>query len=399
MAKRDYYEILGVAKSASADEIKKAYRKVAMQYHPDRNPGDKAAEEKFKEAAEAYEVLSDADKRARYDRFGHQGMRGQDIHDFQNANVNDIFSMFGDVFAQQFGGSVFGDFFGGGTQSRQRRRRDVGEQGSDLQMRLSLTLSEIATGVEKRIKVNKHLVCTTCNGVGAKNSSSYNECPTCKGVGEIRQVSRSMFGQFVNIQMCSHCGGEGRIIKDPCSTCRGEGRVKGESTIKVTIPAGVNDGNYIPLQGQGNAGIRGGDAGDLIVVIAVAEDTTFTRNGDDVLLDIFISFPDAVLGTEIEVPTLNGNAQLTISSGTQSGTILRMKDKGIPHLGGYGKGDQLVRVNVSVPKKISSKEKDLLNTLNKSDNFIPHNGQSSNGKSFYAKVKNVFSMLLLFFWR
>ncbi|MBS4027314.1 MAG: molecular chaperone DnaJ [Ignavibacteriales bacterium] len=401
MTQQDYYEILGVTRSSTADEIKKAYRQMAMKFHPDRNPGNKESEQKFKEAAEAYEVLSDPDKRARYDRFGHQGMRsGQDVHDFQNVNINDIFTMFGDVFgqqfSQQFGGSVFDEFFGGRGQSR-NRRREVGEQGSDLQIRLELSLSEIATGIEKKIKVNKYLTCSVCEGKGAASSSGFIDCPTCHGTGEIRQVSRSVFGQFVNIHPCSHCSGEGRIVKEPCRSCKGEGRVKGETTIRVTIPAGVSEGNYIPLRGQGNAGRRGGPSGDLVVYIIEEKDKVFTRNGNDILLDLFISFPDATLGTEVEVPTLDGKAKLTVEAGTQPGSILRMREKGIPNLDGYNKGDQLVRVNVVVPKKISSKEKELLRSLLNSDNFIPRNGESTNGKSFYSKVKNLFSFLVLMF--
>jgi molecular chaperone DnaJ len=390
MTQRDYYEILGVAKSASQDEIKKAYRQMAMKYHPDRNPNDKDAEHKFKEAAEAYEVLSDGDKRARYDRFGHQGMRfGQDVHDFQNVNINDIFSMFGDVFSQSFGGSMFGDFFG---RTQQTQRRGEGQDGSDLEIRLRLSLAEIATGVEKKIKVHKYLSCDECNG---KGGFSFAECSLCKGTGQYRQVSRTVFGQFVNIHPCSQCNGEGRIVKEHCKKCNGEGRSKGESTIRVTIPAGVRNENYIHLRGQGNAGTRGGSAGDLLVYVEELNDEIFTRNDNDVLLEVFISFPEAVLGTEIEIPTLQGKAKVTIEPGTASGTILRLKEKGIPNINSYGRGDQLVRVNVVIPKKISSKEKEMLKTLFHSENFLPKDGQTTNGKTFFNKVQKLFVLLLL----
>jgi len=259
-AKRDYYEILGVQRNASADEIKKSYRKLALQFHPDRNPNNKESEEKFKEATEAYEVLSDQQKRQRYDQFGHQGMRGG--ADYQSYNdVNDIFSHFGDIFGG--GGSIFEEMFGG--QQRRRGPRSTGDPGSDLRIRLKLTLEEIATGVEKKLKIKKWKTCGTCNGNGAKPGSSRSTCPQCQGSGELRQVSRSMFGQFVNITACAYCGGTGQIIKEKCATCDGEGREQGESTIKINVPAGVSEGNYMTLQGQGNAGRRGGQAGDVIV--------------------------------------------------------------------------------------------------------------------------------------
>ncbi len=368
MSKRDYYEILGVPRSASEDEIKKSYRKLALQYHPDRNPNNKDAEEKFKEAAEAYEVLSDRDKRQRYDQFGHEGMRaGADFHGYQD--VNDIFSSFGDI----FGGGIFDEVFGGGRQQRQRRG-STGTPGSDLKVRLRLTLEEVATGVEKRLKIKKWKPCETCGGTGAKAGTSRTTCPTCNGTGEIRQVSRSMFGQFVNISTCSTCGGEGRIVKEPCPACSGEGRQQGETTIKVTVPAGVADGNYIPLRGQGNAGRRGGPAGDIIVIIEEEPHEHFQRSNDDVVYDLVLSYPEAALGTEIEIPTLTGRSRLKIEPGTPAGRILRMRDKGIPHLNSYGKGDQLVRVNIWVPSKLSAKDKEMLRELAKSDSITPSDG-------------------------
>ena len=393
MTKRDFYEILGVERKASQEEIKKAYRKLAMQYHPDRNPGNKQAEEKFKEAAEAYEVLSDQEKRRRYDQFGHEGMRGTDFRPF--TNVDDIFSTFGDIFGQSgFGGSVFDEMFGRASGNSQRQRKaSIGQPGSDLKLRLKLSLEEVASGVEKKLKIKKFLICDTCRGSGAKSSSSRITCPVCSGTGEVRQVSRSVFGQFVNISTCNNCGGEGKIVKDPCLTCRGDGRVQGEATVKVQIPAGVNDGNYISLRGEGNAGIRGGQPGDVIVIIEVESHEVFTRNNDDVVLDLLVSYPEAALGAEVEVPTLNGRAKLKIDPGTQSGRILRMREKGIPHLNSYGRGDQLVRVNVWVPTKLSSAEKNLLKELANAENISPKEGDKSahSDKSFFERMKKAFS--------
>ena len=393
MAKRDFYEILGVDRQASQDEIKKAYRKSALQFHPDRNPGNKQSEEKFKEAAEAYEVLSEPDKRRRYDQFGHEGMRGTDFRPF--TNVDDIFSTFGDIFGQTgAGGSVFDEMFGRTSGSSQRQRRtQVGQPGSDLKLRLKLTLEEVASGVEKKLKLKKYMVCDTCRGSGAKSSSSRITCPVCSGTGELRQVSRSVFGQFVNISTCNNCGGEGKIVKDPCLTCKGDGRIQGESTVKVNIPAGVSEGNYISLRGEGNAGLRGGQAGDVIVIVEIEPHDVFTRNNDDVVLDLLISYPEAALGSEIEVPTLNGRAKLKIESGTQSGRILRMREKGIPHLNSYGRGDQLVRVNVWVPTKVSANERTALKELAGSENINPKEGDKSahSDKSFFERMKKAFS--------
>ncbi|MBI3195461.1 MAG: molecular chaperone DnaJ [Ignavibacteriae bacterium] len=389
MAKRDYYEILGINRTAAPDEIKKAYRQAAMAHHPDRNPNNKDAEEKFKEATEAYEVLSDNDKRARYDRFGHEGMRpGMDFHGFRDAS--EIFVNFQDIFGQAFGGSMFGDIFNQGQ--RRGRGTFTGIPGSDLKIRLKLTLEEIAIGVEKKLKVKRYIGCETCNGTGAKAGSSKTTCHVCGGSGEIRQVSRSVFGQFVNISTCQNCSGEGQVIKEHCSKCRGEGRTQGETTVKVNIPAGVAEGNYIQLDGQGNSGQRGGPAGDLIVLVEEEHHPLFVRNGDDVILDVLISFPEAVFGTDIEIPTLYGKARLKIDGGTQSGKYLRMKDKGFPRLRGYGKGDQIVRVNVWVPTKMNSKEKDLLKQLNNSENVQPKEGDKSANaeQSFFEKMKDIF---------
>lgn len=393
MTKRDFYEILGVQKTASIEEIKTAYRKHAMKYHPDRNPGDKEAEDKFKEGAEAYEVLSDPNKRSRYDQFGHQGVKGTDFHGFDN--VNDIFSAFSDIFSGFGGGSIFDDIFGGGSRRRgSGRYRQPGIQGSDLKVTLKLTLEEIAVGTEKIIKVKAFHKCSTCGGSGAKSGSNTAECATCHGTGEIRQISRSMFGQYINVSVCPTCGGEGRVIKEKCPECSGEGRIKGESTVKVNIPAGVTTGNYIPLRGQGNAGIRGGDAGDLIVIIEELQHKYFTREEDDVIYDLTISISDAVLGAEVEVPMLEGTAKVKIEPGTQPGKVLRMREKGIRHLNHHGRGDQLNYINIYIPTKLSSKEKELFKQLSRSENLKPKNEDKNPGKKskgFFSKVKDSFS--------
>lgn len=387
--KRDYYEVLGVKRNASLDEIKKAYRKLAMQYHPDRNPGDKSAEEKFKEINEAYEVLSDADKRRRYDQFGHAGVgtsAASESNPFAGrADYSDIFSAFSDIFGGFAGGSQFEEMFGGASRTRSQRRRAQGMPGSDLKLKLKLTLEEIASGVEKTLRVKKLVKCDACNGTGSRNGQ-YDTCPTCQGTGEVRQVSRTMFGQFVSVTTCPTCQGEGRIIKDKCPVCNGEGRVQGEVTIKVNIPAGVAEGNYIPLRGQGNAGIRGGPSGDLLIVIEEQPHKYFTRQNDDILYDLYIGFPDAVLGTRVEVPTLDGKETIEIPAGTEAGKIIRLYGKGIGHLNAAGRGDELVRINIHIPTKLSASDRELLRQLQKSETFSPH----KNGKSFFEKARDIF---------
>jgi molecular chaperone DnaJ len=400
MDKRDYYEVLGLAKNAGADEIKSAYRKLALQYHPDRNPDNPTAEEKFKEATEAFEVLNDPDKRARYDRYGHQGMRsGQDYHAYQNAN--DIFSMFSQMFGGGAGGSMFEEFFGGGGGGR--RPASMGQPGQDQRIRMPLTLEEIAQGATKTIKIKKFNTCSTCSGKGARPGSGLTTCPACKGAGEIRQVSRSMFGQFVNIAPCANCSGTGNIIKELCNACEGEGRVQGESTETLEIPAGVSSGNYIPLRGRGNAGRRGGEAGDVIVVIEEKEHPYFIREKDDILYELVVSFPEAALGARVEVPTLYGPEDITIEPGTQPGTVVTLKDKGIKHLQSAGRGSQHVHINVHVPTELSSKEKITLRELAQSENMNPRReyqagGESvdekdkkDKGKAFFDRVKGAFS--------
>ncbi|ACF14281.1 chaperone protein DnaJ [Chloroherpeton thalassium ATCC 35110] len=395
--KRDFYEVLGVSRSASADELKKAYRKLAIKYHPDKNPNDKEAENKFKEINEAYEVLSNEEKRARYDRFGHAGVGTSAASDGSNpyagrGDFNDIFSAFSDMFGGSAGFSAgadspFGEAFGGS-----RRRRSPGIPGSDLKIKLKLTLEEIANGVEKTLKIKKLKTCQTCNGTGSKNGKM-EPCTHCNGTGEVRQVSRTMFGQFVNITTCPHCNGEGQVVKDKCPDCHGEGRVQGDATVKVTIPAGVSEGNYIPLRGQGNAGIRGGDAGDLLVIIEEAPHKYFERHEDDVLYKLKVSYPDMVLGTRVRIPTLDGEDELEIPAGTPSGEIMKLYGKGIGHLNGYGRGDLLVKVDVFVPTHVSAKEKELLHELHKHENVSPKNLQHSDEKeekSFFERAKEIF---------
>ena len=362
MAKRDYYEVLGVGRNADKDELKKAYRKLAMQYHPDRNPGNKEAEEKFKEAAEAYEVLSHDDKRANYDRFGHNGLRGGGGFSSQGfSDINDIFSHFSDIFGGG-GGSIFDDFFGGGTHRRSRRRTG-GTPGADLRISLKLTLEEIATGTSKKIKIRKQVKCDQCGGTGAEKSSSLKTCPVCNGTGEMKTVSRSVFGQFVNITTCNNCNGEGTVIDTPCKKCMGDGRYQSEVMMNIDVPAGVHEGSYMTLRDQGNAGKRGGPNGSVIVVFEETSHKHFVREEDDIIYNLFITYPQAALGSEVEVPTLTGKAVLKIDSGTQSGKFLKMKGKGIRHLNSSGTGDQIVKINVAVPHKVNSKEKELLEQL------------------------------------
>jgi molecular chaperone DnaJ len=390
MAKRDYYEILGVSRTASPDEIKKSYRQMAMKYHPDRNPGNKEAEEMFKEAAEAYEVLGDQDKRRRYDQFGHEGMRGTNYREFHD--VNDVFSTFSDIFGGGLGGGIFDEVFGGASRGRRSGRAHHGTPGADLKAKLPLTLEEISTGVEKKLKIKKQKKCDVCSGSGAKAGTGSSSCPQCEGTGELRQVSRSMFGQFVNITTCPTCGGEGRIVREPCTNCHGEGRLSGETTIKVSVPAGVSEGNYIPLQGQGNAGQRGGPPGDLIVLIEEQPHQYFSRSGDDIIYDLNIGFPMAALGGEIEIPTLTGKAKLTIDAGTPPGRMLRMRERGLPHLNGYGRGDQLVRISIWVPEKLSPKEKELLKQLGATEHIVPSEEERhGHSKTFFDKMKDAFS--------
>jgi molecular chaperone DnaJ len=388
MAKRDFYEILGVSKSASADEIKKAYRKVAMQYHPDRNPGDKEAEEKFKEAAEAYEILSDADKKAKYDRYGHAafGPGTSGGGGGRYSNMDDIFSQFGDI----FGDDMFGGFFGGGSRrSSGGGGRARGQRGSNLRIKLKLNFEEIAKGVTKNVKVKKHVLCNTCNGNGAKDKNSVQNCGTCGGSGQVRRVTNTFLGQMQTVSTCPTCNGEGSTVTAKCGSCKGEGRVYGEETISIDIPAGVQEGMQLSMNGKGNAGERGGFAGDLIIQIEEEAHPELQRDGLNVAYDLYLSFSDAVFGTQVEVPTIDGRAKIKIPPGTQSGKIFRLKGKGFPEVQGYNKGDQLIYVNVWTPQQVSDEEKRMLEKLSESPNFKPNPNKSD--KSFFERVKEAFS--------
>ncbi len=389
MSKRDYYEILGTTKSATADEIKKAYRKVAMQYHPDRNPGDKAAEEKFKEAAEAYEILSDADKKAQYDRYGHAGVSGNGRGGFGGGtggmNMDDIFSQFGDI----FGEDMFGSFFGGGQRGGRGQQRSRGIRGSNLRVKLKLTYEEIAKGVTKNIKVKKHVVCTTCSGSGAKDKGSVQNCGTCGGSGQVRRVQNTFLGQMQTVTTCPTCNGEGTTVTAKCTSCKGEGRVYGEETVSIDIPAGVQEGMQLNISGRGNAGERGGGPGDLIILIEEEQHKELHREGLNVAYELHLSFTDAVFGTQIEVPTIDGRAKIKIPAGTQSGKIFRLKGKGFPAVNSYEKGDQLIQVSVWTPQHLSSEEKAILEKLSTSPNFKPH--PDKNEKNFFDKIKELFS--------
>lgn len=387
--KRDYYEILGVDRKADADDIKKAYRKLAVQFHPDKNPGDKSAEEKFKEATEAYEVLKDDEKRRVYDQFGHAGLSGPGGPGgggFQGAgaygfDLSDALR----AFMRDFGGQGgFEDIFGG--MGGGRRGPSGPPTGADLRLRLKVTLDEVFKGVEKKIRIKHKVVCEECNGSGAKKGAKSVTCPQCQGAGEVRQVSRSVFGQFVNISTCPRCGGAGQIIEHPCADCRGEGRVDGTSTISVNVPAGVSSGNYITVRGAGHAGPRGGPAGDAIVIIEEVPHEFFERHGDDVLYRQPISFSQAALGDSVIVPTLAGDVKLKIPAGTQSGKLFRLRGKGIPHLRGYGAGDQLVQTVVWVPTNLSTEDKALLEKFAKSTGGQPPKAD----KSFFDKLRETF---------
>lgn len=383
MSKRDYYEVLGVGKTASKDDIKKAYRKIAMKYHPDKNPGDSEAEAKFKEAAEAYAVLNDEQKRAQYDQFGHAGMDGaspfgQGFHaggaDF---DLSDALR----VFMEGFGGfGGFGDIFGGGGRGRGGRRSN---RGSDLKIKLKLSLEEIAAGVNKKIKVQRHESCDSCSGTGAEAGTGKTTCHVCHGAGEVQQVSRSMFGQFVNVQPCPNCEGTGEIIRQPCHTCGGSGRTRSESMITAKIPPGVTTGNYLTMRGEGNAGPRGGSSGDLIVLIEEQEHDLFIRDGDDVFMEVEIPVPLAVSGTDLEIPTLSGKVNLKIPAGVQSGKILRLRGKGIPHLNSNMVGDQMVKIQVRTPEKLDKVEKKLYKEL------AEHYKQGKLDSGSFRKIKSL----------
>ena len=385
--KRDYYEILGVSKSASADEIKKAYRKVAMQYHPDRNPGDNTAEEKFKEAAEAYEILSDSDKRAQYDRFGHNAFgpgRGGGGFSSHGMNMDDIFSQFGDI----FGDDMFGSFFSGGSRrSSGGGRRGV--RGSNLRVKIKVNYEEIAKGTSKTIKVKKYITCNTCGGSGAKDKKSSQTCKTCGGNGQVRRVQNTFLGQMQTVTTCPDCNGEGTVITNKCTVCKGDGRVYGEETVTLEIPAGVQEGMQLSMSGKGNMGERGGGPGDLVILIEEESHPFLHREGLNVAFDLYISFPDAVFGSQTEVPTIDGRAKIKIPAGTQSGKIFRLKGKGFPSINRHERGDQLIQINVWTPQNVSDTERMTLEGLQHSENFKPN--PDKNGKTFWEKLKETFS--------
>jgi len=383
MSKRDYYEVLGVDKNATADEIKKAYRKVAIKFHPDKNPGDAEAEEKFKEAAEAYEVLSNSDKKSRYDQYGHAGVGGAAGGGFGGGgmSMDDIFSHFGDIF-----GSAFGGGFGGGFGSSGGSRRRV-NRGSNLRIKVKLSLEEILKGAEKKVKVNKYISCSTCHGSGAEGNGR-STCSTCHGTGQVTRVVNSFLGQMQTSSTCPQCGGEGEVITSKCKTCHGNGIVKGEEVITLNIPAGVSEGMQLSMSGKGNAAARGGVPGDLIILVEEIPHAELDRDGNNLLHDHFISFPDAALGTTIDVPTLEGKARVKIAPGTQPGKVLRLKGKGLPEVNGYGRGDLLVTINVWVPKSLNENEKENLNQLNQSGNFKPN--PNAQEKGFFNRMRDYF---------
>jgi molecular chaperone DnaJ len=385
MAKRDYYEVLGVDKNATADDIKRAYRKLAVKYHPDKNPGNKEAEEKFKEAAEAYSVLSDADKKAKYDQFGHAGVDGAGP-DFSGGfgNLNDILN---DLFGGAFGGG-FGGFggFGGGFGGGQRRERVY--RGRDIRVRVKLTLEEIARGVEKEISIEKNVPCPDCGGRGARNSSDIKTCPACNGTGQVQRVVNSFLGQTVTYSTCQQCGGEGKIISNPCHTCNGTGLVRQRESIKVKIPAGVEAGMQMTVQGEGHAAKNNGINGDLLVVIEEQEHPDFRREGSNLLYTKVISVVDAMLGCEVEIPCLDGKQKIRVEPGTQSGTVTRLRGKGLPSVNSYGTGDLYVKIAVWIPKKLTKEERALFESIRQNESLKPN--PTKDDKSFFEKLKDLF---------
>lgn len=389
MEKRDYYEVLGVQKNATADEIKKAYRKKAIQYHPDKNPGDKEAEEKFKEAAEAYDVLSNPDKRARYDQFGHAGMSGAagnggPFGGFGGGgmSMDDIFSMFGDIFGGRggFGGFSGGSGFGGGAQQRRYR-------GSDLRVKVKLNLKEISTGVEKKFKLKKYVPCSHCHGTGAEGNGGTETCPTCKGNGSVIRNQQTILGTMQTRTTCPTCGGEGHIIKNKCKECAGEGIVYGEEVVSVKIPAGVAEGMQLSMNGKGNAGKHNGIPGDLLILVEEEPDKELIRDESDLIYNLLLGFPTATLGGTVEIPTIDGKAKVKIEPGTQPGKVLRLRGKGLPNINGYGTGDLLVNISIYVPETLSRDEKKALEEMEKSDNFKPN---TSIKEKIFKKFRSMF---------
>jgi molecular chaperone DnaJ len=382
MAKRDYYEVLGVSRDASEDEIKTAYRKLALKYHPDRNPGDKSAEESFKEATEAYEVLKDAQKRRTYDQFGHEGLSGagfgQGGFGFGGFDISDALRAFMRDFGGGFGGSIFEDFFGGGMSREERYGR-----GEDLKAVIDLTLEEIYTGTEKTLRVNRLETCTECGGSGLAPGASRQACHECRGAGQVRTVTRTFLGTVQQVKTCPRCRGTGETISTPCTACGGEGRVKNAAKVKVKVPKGVSSGNYMSLSEQGNAGRNNGQAGSLIVVFREKEHDIFARQGDNIICEMPISFTKAALGGSISVPSLNGNLELKIPPGTQTGKVFRLRGKGLPRLNVNGHGDQLVQVTVWTPTKLSPDDRKILEKLDGSASFAP----PETNRTFFQKLR------------
>ena len=378
MEKRDYYEVLGVGKDASAADIKKAYRKLAIQYHPDKNPGDKQAEEKFKEAAEAYSVLSDPDKKARYDQYGHAGLGGAAGGGFNGAgmDMNDIFSMFGDI----FGGGGFGGFGGRGASQQMRNR------GTDLRVKVKMNLEEISSGITKKFKLKKYVPCPHCGGTGAEGNA-IETCPDCKGSGRVIRTQQSIFGIMRTEVPCQRCNGEGKIIKNKCTHCNGDGIVMGEEVVEVNIPAGVHDGMQLSMRGKGNAGKRNGIAGDLLILIEEEKHPTLVRDGNDLIFSLLLDIPTAILGGHAEIPTIDGKAKITIEAGTQPNKVMRLRGKGLPALNGYGRGDIIVNISVYIPETLNKEEKKAFENFRKSDNFMP---SDSIKEKIFRRFKNFF---------
>ena len=380
--KRDYYEVLGVARNANADEIKKAYRKAAIKYHPDKNPGDKEAEEKFKEAAEAYDVLSNQDKRARYDQFGHAGMSGAAGGGFGGGgfggfSMEDIFSQFGDIFGGHFGG------FGGGARGGARVSR-----GSDIRVKVKLTLSEIANGTTKKLKINKTIACDKCGGTGAKDSSSYATCSTCNGSGYVTRVENTFFGRMQTQGVCPTCGGSGKVITAKCDKCGGEGVVRGEEVVEIKIPAGIGEGMAVTVSGKGNAARQGGIAGDLLVMIEEEHNPELIRDGNDLIHNLNLTVTTCILGGEVEVPTIDGRAKIKIPAGTHAGKVFRLRGKGLPDVNGYGRGDILIVVDITIPDSLNSKERKLVEELSEQPHF--KEAESAEKQNIFERMKNFF---------
>lgn len=386
MAKRDYYEVLGLQKDASADEIKKSYRKKAIQFHPDKNPGNKEAEENFKEAAEAYDILSDPQKRQRYDQYGHAGVGSSAAGGgFGGAgmSMDDIFSQFGDIFGGHFGGfGGFGGFSGGSSRSGRRVNR-----GSDLRVKVKLNLKEIANGVEKKIKVKKYVSCTKCNGSGAEDEHSKSTCTTCNGSGVVTRIANTILGQMQTQSACPTCGGEGKIITHKCTACNGEGIVRDEEVISINIPAGVAEGMQLSMSGKGNAARRGGINGDLLILVEEEPHPELIRDENDLIYNLLLSFPQAALGGTVEVPTIEGKAKVKIDPGTQPGKVLRLRNKGLPSVNSYGTGDLLVNVSIYIPETLTPSEKEILTGLENAPNFQP---KKSVKDKIFSKFRNMF---------